>query len=397
MMKADMEQIHTNAPRDPGSPADFIEILGSLILAKVTFSDRLAFAREETPFPSANFPLAPIPNRNELALDIENMFGVPTKGNHATLGEWATEIAQGWGMLDAHTVRFSTSGSTGEPTVTEQDLDFLMQEVEGLAQVFEGRTRVVSFVPRHHIYGFIFSILLPARMGVPCVCHPSPPTPGVFDVLEEGDLAIGFPLFWEKLVENGGNFVPGIHGVTSSGPCPKEVNLAIRKAGLERVTEVYGSTETSGLGYRHHPDDSYELMVHWQVEDNEHVSREIPGLGERKTYAFQDHVRWDGPRQFVPVGRKDKAQQVGGINVYPEKVREKLLTHPDVRDCAVRMMRPEEGNRLKAFIVWADRAAADSKELRGWLKDKVNRAEIPGDWTSGSELPKNPMGKVQDW
>lgn len=396
-VKADNGYSTTLNPRDPGSPADFVEILGSLILAKVTFTDRLAFAREDEPFPSIDFPLAPIPNRDELAGDIETMFGVPTTGEHATLGEWATEIANGW-QGEERIIRFSTSGSTGEAQIVEQDYAHLMQEVEGLAKVFKGRNRVVSFVPRHHIYGFIFSILLPARMGVPCLCQPSPPTPGVFDILEDGDLAVGFPLFWEKLVENGGSFGPGVHGVTSSGPCPKEVNLAIRDAGIERVTEVYGSTETCGLGYRHHPDDSYELMVHWDVEDEDHVSRIDPVSSERRTYIFQDHVRWDGPRQFVPVGRKDKAQQVGGINVYPEKVRDKLLEHPGVKECAVRMMRQDEGSRLKAFIVWEPEAdTTDFNDLRTWLKGKVDRAEIPGSWDGGTELPKNSMGKVQDW
>lgn len=384
-------------PRQPGSAADFVEILGSLILAKVNFTDRLAFAREGIRFPSADFPLAPIPEREALAADLERMFGVPTTGDHATLGQWAAEIAEGWRAMERPTIRFSTSGSTGEPTVVEQDLGFLMQEVAGLADVFHGRKRVVSFVPRHHIYGFIFSILLPARMGVPHLCQPSPPTPGVFGVLEDGDLAIGFPLFWAKLVENGGTFAPGVHGVTSSGPCPREVNLAVRQAGLESLTEIYGSTETSGLGYRHHPDDAYELMAHWTVEDEERVSRADPTTDERLVYAFQDNVRWDGPRRFVPVGRKDKAQQVGGINVYPEKVRVILLDHPDVRDCAVRLMRPEEGSRLKAFIVWEAGAETDARTLRDWLRDKVKPAEVPGGWAVGDAVPTNAMGKVQDW
>jgi len=391
-----MKNGQTPSPRQPGSTADFVEILGSLILAKVTFSDRLAFARAEVPFPSADFPLATVPDQELIAAEIQTMFDIATTGDHATLGEWAAEIADGW-RGDDRTLCFSTSGSTGEAQVIEQDYRHLMQEVEGLAEVFKGRKRVVSFVPRHHIYGFIFSVLLPAQMGIPCLCQPSPPTPGVFAMLKAGDLAVGFPLFWEKLVENGGTFAPGVHGVTSSGPCPREVNLAIREAGLECVTEVYGSTETSGLGYRHHPDEAYSLMAHWDVEDEEHVSRVDPVSGKRRTYEFQDNIQWDRPREFVPVGRKDKAQQVGGVNVYPEKVKSELLKHPGVRECAVRMMRPDEGSRLKAFIVWENGMASDHRALREWLRDRVNRAEIPGAWTSGEALPKNAMGKIQDW
>jgi long-chain acyl-CoA synthetase len=60
-------------------------------------------------------------------------------------------------------------------------------------------------------------------------------------------------------------------------------------------------------------------------------------------------------------GRAEGAVQVGGVNVFPDVVGRVLTAHSGVAQAAVRLMRPEEGTRLKAFVVpqpQADRAAS---------------------------------------
>ena len=59
-------------------------------------------------------------------------------------------------------------------------------------------------------------------------------------------------------------------------------------------------------------------------------------------------------RFLVPLKRRDACVQVAGINVYPKHVEKILSQHPAVKTCRVRLMRPEEGTRLKAFVVLQD-------------------------------------------
>jgi acyl-coenzyme A synthetase/AMP-(fatty) acid ligase len=62
-------------------------------------------------------------------------------------------------------------------------------------------------------------------------------------------------------------------------------------------------------------------------------------------------------------------------------------------------MRPDEGGRLKAFVVPAE--GTDIRQLRGELKrfcgKKLSAPERPVKFTFGSAVPKNNFGKELDW
>jgi acyl-coenzyme A synthetase/AMP-(fatty) acid ligase len=91
--------------------------------------------------------------------------------------------------------------------------------------------------------------------------------------------------------------------------------------------------------------------------------------------------------------------QVGGTNVFPAHVADVLALHPQVREAAVRLMRPDEGNRLKAFIV--ARPGADVDALRtglpAWAAQRLTAPERPAAWTFGPRLPRQASGKPADW
>jgi acyl-coenzyme A synthetase/AMP-(fatty) acid ligase len=92
--------------------------------------------------------------------------------------------------------------------------------------------------------------------------------------------------------------------------------------------------------------------------------------------------------------------QVGGVNVFPERVREVLKRHPAVADAAVRLMRPGEGTRLKAFVV-PKVTTADGEELgadlRAWMEQELTAPERPKAIRLGPALPVGSAGKSTDW
>ena len=109
------------------------------------------------------------------------------------------------------------------------------------------------------------------------------------------------------------------------------------------------------------------------------------------------NLRDDG--SFLLAGWQDGMVQVGGINVSLSRVAALLRARPGVADAAVRLMRPDEGMRLKAFIVAAPGAALEvmRQELEGWIEMNLPTVERPKALMFGRALPTNELGKSVDW
>lgn len=378
--------------------SDIQEMLSSLILADMPYDLRLKVTQGASIIPDFEPSKETLTNYDALISTIGSMFNIRFEPSaNGTLDNWASTVANLWDQSDRH-ITFFTSGTTGKPKPSTHDIQLHIQEVQALAELFPDRKRIVSFVPRHHIYGFLFSILLPKVMEVPVQWEAPLPTPGLVDALKPGDLMVAFPLLWDKLKEMDLSFGPGVHGVTSTGPCPAETIIKLRGNGLLRMSEIYGSSETGGVGFRHDPSHGYSLLSHWRRTPNNGIlERKFPSKGWCE-YSLQDSLSWND-ESFVPMRRKDNAVQVAGVNVSPKNVREILLEHPKVTDCAVRLMRPEEGDRLKVILVATEQGLtkSDEAEIRIWAKTKLTPTEMPGKWTFTRALPKNDMGKLKDW
>lgn len=61
-------------------------------------------------------------------------------------------------------------------------------------------------------------------------------------------------------------------------------------------------------------------------------------------------------------------------------------------------MRPEEGNRLKAFIVLNEGFSQEHLGIiRTYLAQKLTVHELPRTFTFGTQLPVSHLGKDADW
>lgn len=320
-----------------------------------------------------------------------------------TIGDWVDIARSGLDEFSA-TLTFRTSGSTGVPKRCAHSLAGLWQEVLQLATLLQARRRVFSAVPSHHIYGFIFTVLLPHALDLHAanVIDLRGGSPArLRTLLSPGDLVIGHPTFWQAAV----NLLPGLAadvvGVSSTAPCPDALSAGLRAAGLGRLVQIFGSSETAGIGWRDCETAPFALFDHWQ-RDAKHADALLRTAsdGSVQRIAYPDALIWQDEQHFMPGARRDAGVQVGGINVFPSAVRSALLTHPAVRDAAVRLMRGDEGNRLKAFIVardaQADRTALHA-DLTAWVQQHLTAAERPRAFTFGEQCPTGPNGKDADW
>ncbi|KAA2237947.1 AMP-binding protein [Salinarimonas soli] len=302
-------------------------------------------------------------------------------------GDWLDIVARDW---RGERVTFLTSGSSGRPKPCEHRMEDLATEVDALADAFAGRTRILTAVPAHHIYGFLFTALLPARLGVPVAAFAAP---------APGDLVVSYPDHWAFVARTHRAFASDVAGVTSTAPCPPELKADLAALGLAALTEVYGSSETAGLGLRRHPDPAYTLMPHWSLGPADPEGNPTVVHRSGRVVALMDRLEPVTDRTFTLAGRRDGAVQVGGQNVHPARIAEHLRTHPLVADAAVRLMRPDEGTRLKAFLVLAPGTdEAEAREaLTAWIAGAFSAPERPVALTFGAALPVGAMGKAADW
>ena len=285
----------------------------------------------------------------------------------------------------AERITFRTSGSTGTPKRCVHSVERLQAEAAGHARDLVGCRRVLSMVPQHHIYGFIWAALVPAHLGITAVdARRWTPSRVAFEA-REGDLLVGVPANWQLLLRSIDVLPHGVLGVTSGAACPQSLFESVTGSGVA-MREVYGSSETAGVGVRHQAGEPFSLLPHWRSDD--------PKLSP------PDRLVWHSERTFDVAGRKDGAVQVAGKNVFSARVVEAIRSFPGVEDCAVRLMRPEEGNRLKAFVVWGSRELDQEqaeRPLRTWLASRLEPHELPAVFTFGRSLPVNDMNKPADW
>ena len=320
-----------------------------------------------------------------------------------TIGDWA-EIAQAGLSEFSASMTFRTSGSTGAAKSCTHCLADLWQETRELASLLSTQQRIFSAVPSHHIYGFIFTILLPQALAladrqVIDIRDSSPAALRTF--LQPYDLVIAHPAFWQAAATMLTSVAGNVVGVTSTAPCPDDVSAALRTAGLHRLLQIFGSSETAGIGWRETETAPYTLFKHWQrTPDNPAALMRHSRAGSTLHVPCPDKLTWCDARHFFAAGRLDAAVQVGGINVYPSAVRQVLLEHPHVQDAAVRLMRSDEGNRLKAFIVARDRQLDQTElqqELVAWVQKRLRPPERPKAFSFGAQCPTGQQGKASDW
>jgi 4-coumarate--CoA ligase (photoactive yellow protein activation family) len=343
--------------------------------------------------------------RLRLAGAVNEMFHIHETGIEDSLlverrfGDWVDLVARCWQSNPAR-LSFRTSGSTGKPKRCTHSFASLHAEVQEHATRLRPR-RIFSAVPAHHIYGFLFTVLLPAEVGCPVldIRRNLPPV----DAFRPGDVIVAFPDHWHFMLRSL-DHLPDVTGVTSTAPMPTDLACDLSANGLRRLVEIYGASETAGIAWRDDPHGPFQLLDHWAVADTVEIggaARPLPLIGrDGRQVTTPDEVVLLTLRSFTVRRRADGAVQIGGVNVFPKHVAETLAQHPMIAQARVRPSQLDEGGRLKALIVPRD-ITAPVDELRrtvqDWMATHLTAAERPRSLTFAVCLPKGALGKDSDW
>ncbi len=300
-------------------------------------------------------------------------------------------------FLKNRQLTFFTAGTTAQPRPCLHTSAMLREEARGVSHLFQGVKRIVSLVPATHWYGFTFTMMLPHILEVPVITRPALPAQSWNSLLQEGDLLVSVPLFWNYWLRCDNQFPRGIQVLSSTAPCKDETITGLKICGATRFTEIYGSGPTGAIAWRTHAGMPFEFFQFWQVN----LRNKTP-LIRRKSggnwLSLPDGVSLENDRSFYPITRQDTCVPVAGINVYPKQVEQIISSHPAVKACRVRMMRPEEGGRLKAFIVFNDGYTQQHMGiLRTFLARRLSTQEMPRAFTFGEKLPVSATEQDYDW
>ncbi|MBD0415075.1 acyl-CoA synthetase [Oryzicola mucosus] len=139
------------------------------------------------------------------------------------------------------------------------------------------------------------------------------------------------------------------------------------------------------------------MLGYWQ--DPERTASTMTTVGGQAYFLTGDNARADEDGYLYYEGRADDVINSAGYRIGPQEVENALVEHPLVREAAaVPTPDSERGEVVKAFVVLHDgHQGTDSlaKELQDFVKRLTAPYKYPRRIEFVTELPKNPVGKIQ--
>ncbi|HGM5493076.1 TPA: AMP-binding protein [Serratia fonticola] len=305
-------------------------------------------------------------------------------------------------------IELFTSGSTGQPRRIIKPIASLDREAALLAERFADRLtgcRIVASVPPLHLYGLTFRIFLPMALGLPLHAAMLHYTEQLATLANQHPYAfISSPAFLKRLD----------HQLT-----PPPVNMVISAGGVlpwEDAAqtanwlgvwpdEIYGSTETGILAWRHHqqPDVAWQPFpgVHITVDADE-IRAISPLIGDRHGLPLDDILQFDASGHFQITGRRDRVVKIEEKRISLHEIEQRLLELDGISEAAALPVTRGGRQGIGALLVLEEHARQQWQQMGGkalelsWrraLRPWLEPVTIPRYWRIVDEIPVNSMNK----
>ncbi|MBI5487854.1 MAG: acyl--CoA ligase [Deltaproteobacteria bacterium] len=304
--------------------------------------------------------------------------------------------------LDEPFLHLHTGGSTGRPrTWTKTPRNLLAEACYHVGRHGLGPAdRIVATVSPRHIYGLLFSVVVPLVAGA-AVLRETPFFPAAIGTAlarVRATVLVTVPAHVHALARTTWSARPRL-AFSSTGPLEEADVLRFAARAGVGIEEIYGSTETGGIAVRFRADgrDAWQALagVSWAVVRGRlrvlspYLSPELPRDG-RGFFATADRVVRGGAG-FVLVGRADGIAKVGGRRVDLAEVEERIRAVPGVRDawvwsrggCGVR------GDEIVALVT----GTVEPRAIRSALRGSLPQAAWPRRVRRVARLPVTSAGK----
>ena len=294
-----------------------------------------------------------------------------------------------------------TSGSTGDHVACPKTASQLLGEARTLVETFEiaPGSKVLPMVPSHHIYGLLFGVLVPLVSGGSFYRH-TPLHVGEVAAVGPVDVLVSVPAQLRGLVIADAGELPAVSRVFSSAaPLPPRVARAVRDELGWTNTEVFGSSETGGIGWRQSGGEGpWRPLpgVSVDVDADGQLLLESPFLppDAPRPYTGGDRVELLEDGRFLHRGRADGVLKIGGVRVSLAEVERRLLDLEGVRDAGVLGVAVDgpRGHEIHAAVV---APGLDKAAIRAGLRDWLAPVAMPRRLKLVDALPRTDSGKLR--
>ena len=306
-------------------------------------------------------------------------------------------------------IHMYTSGSTGHPKAVlqrmkefETDNAFIISK---WGDDFWNR-KVCSCVNQHHIYGLLFSVMLPFAAGIPFRRNRITVPAEFKELTDDSYMIIAVPAFLKRTIE--GEEKPfGLKDpmiFTSGGVLTPDVAKKTDQIMGFWPIEVYGSTETSGIAYRQSKNG-----LEWTPFDNAEITQNADGclvirspyISDPAGFETADLVEILNDGRFLLKGRSDSIVKIEEKRISVTEVENRLNQSPYVKDSCVIAM-ADRRQYLAAVVVLSPEgekkfAGASKFEInqffRNYLAGFFEAVVLPRKWRYLDAVPQNSMGK----
>jgi len=249
---------------------------------------------------------------------------------------------------------FTTSGTSGNPCTATHDMEFLMREVAVIATFFNNANQIVTYVPAYSIYGFLFTVLLPGYLNIRVV-HASEIQ---WSQLSSTAILVATPFHWPLIL-------PALKksdtrtsfGVSATAMLTPTLNDMIVDKGVD-LLEVYGATETSGIGYRKGT-SAFQLFPYLSFK---HYNDKITVIDSDNNIhlPLQDELTIQEDNYFSINNRKDNKVNIAGNLVDLLDVERSISKIDNIKNCTISAKMVEYNTQLSISIYLNE----DSEALR---------------------------------
>lgn len=312
---------------------------------------------------------------------------------------------------DSSRIMLYTSGTTGHPkTVPQRLTEFEADNAFVLSQWGEEflSRKLVATVSQHHIYGLLFTMMLPFTIGVP-FRRKRIEFPEEFELLDDEEyMIIAVPAFLKRTIaERDGEKLnlknPWIF--TSGGVLLPEVAKGTSEIFGFCPMEVYGSTETSGIAYRQQTKDGqiWTPFANAKIWKNEAGCLTIisPYIKDPAGFATGDLVDIQEDGRFILKGRADSIVKIEEKRISVTEVENRLLQSGLVLDCCVVPMSDRRQYLAAAVVLNEDgkKKFAESEKylinryFHDYLLQFFENVVLPKKWRYLEALPMDVQGK----
>ena len=246
--------------------------------------------------------------------------------------------------VEAARIVLSTSGTTGHPGQSIKRLQQITSETEVLLPLFAGATSVLSTVPPFHLFGLLFGLLLPLKVGARVVEHSAFFLADVADAIRthDVDVLVSTPAHLALMLQ--APMPKGIKVFSSGARLTDVLHFGLMATHDFRITDILGSTETGGMATRDLPLSRWTPLPGVVLNPSDVRS---PWCDDG-SQELKDAIELFPDGTFLHAGRRDNVVKVAGKRASLSAIEDLVRGLPGVSDVAI----------------WQDRSGRKEPRLR---------------------------------